>query len=118
MKVNPIFLLISFAIAFLAGYGFFSANSGETYQLLVTIGAGILIFITLSGILAIQSAGGRGSVGNIRALSIAFLVISIIINVIFSFIALVTPTAYIIINGILLLVYILIAYAIIRALKT
>ena len=117
MKVNPIFLLISFAIASLAGYGFFAANSGETYQLLVTIGAGIFIFITFSGIIAIQSTGGRGSVGNIRALSIAFFPIAIISNIIFSFITLVTPTAYIIINGIFFLIYILIAYAIIRALK-
>ena len=114
MKVNPIFLLISFAISFLAGYGFFSANSGEDYQLLVSIGAGALIFITLSGILAIQSAGERGGVGNIRALSVVFLIISIISNVIFSFMTLVKPTAYIIINGILLLLYILISYAIVE----
>ena len=115
MKVNPIFLLISFAIAFLAGYGFFTANSGEIFQLLVTIGAGILIFITLSGIIAIQSAGGRGGVGNIRALSVVFLIISIIVNVIFSFITIVTPAAYIITNGILFLVYLLIGYSVYRA---
>jgi hypothetical protein len=109
--------LISLAIATLAGYGFFSLNSGESFQLLITIGAGLMIFTTISGIIAIQSAGGRGSVGNIRALSIAFLIIFIASNAIFSFVTLITPTAYIVINGILFLVYILIAYTIIKALK-
>jgi hypothetical protein len=117
MKVNPVFLLISLAIAALAGYGFFSWNSGEAFQLLIAIGAGIMVFITISGTIAIQSAGGRGSVGNIRALSIVFLIIFIISNVIFSFITLITPTAYIVINGILFLIYILIAYAVSRALR-
>jgi len=117
MKVNPVFLLISLAISALAGYGFFSWNSGEAFQLLITIGAGILIFITLSGIIALQAAGGRGSVGNIRALSIVFFIIAIISNIIFSFMILSTPTSYIIVNGILFLVYLLISYSIFRALN-
>jgi hypothetical protein len=117
MKVNLVFLLISLAIAVLAGYGFFSWNSGEALQLLITIGAGLTVFITIGGIIAIKSAGGRGSIGNIRALSIVFLIIFVVSNVIFSFITLITPTSYIVINGILLIVYMLITYTISRALK-
>jgi hypothetical protein len=117
MKINPVFLLISLAIAALAGYGFFSLKSGETFQLLITIGVGLTVFITISGIIAIQSTGGRGGVGNIRAFSIVFLIIFIVSNAIFSSITLITPTAYIVINGILFLIYILIVYAINRALK-
>ena len=117
MKINLFFLLITFAISSLAGYGFFSWNSGDAFQLLIAIGVGIMVFMTTGGIIAIQSAGGKGSVGNIRALSIVFLIIFLISNVIFSFITLITPTAYIVINGILILVYILIAYAISRALR-
>lgn len=117
MKVNPVLLLISLAIACLSGYGFFAANAGKDFQLLVTIGAGFLIFTTICGIIALKSAGGRGIVGNIRALSIVFTVVFIISNSIFSFIKLSSPTAYIITNGILFLVYILIAYSIIRALS-
>lgn len=117
MKINPVFMLICLAIAVLAGYGFFSWNSGEAYQILITISAGIIIFVTLSGIIAIQSASGRGSLGNIRALSIVFFLIEVISNIIFSIITIHTPTAYIVINGIIFLVYILIAYVISRALK-
>lgn len=117
MKVNMVFLLISLAIAALAGYGFFSWNSGDPFQLLITIGTGIMVFITLSGIIALQTISEKGSVGNIRALSVVFLIIFIISNIIFSIISLITPSSYIVINGILLLVYILIAYAINRALR-
>ena len=117
MKINFVTLLISLAIATLSAYGFYEWNSNETFQLLITFGAGFLIFITFSGIIALQSAGSRGSVGNIRAVSIIFLIISIISNVIFSFISLVAPTSYIIVNGIVLLCYILIGYSVIKSLK-
>jgi hypothetical protein len=117
MKVNPVFFFLFLAIAVLAGYGFFSWNSGETLQLLITIGAGLTVFITIGSTIAIKSAGGRGSIGNIRALSIVFLIIFAVSNVIFSLITLITPTAYIVTNGILLIVYILIVYSISRALN-
>ena len=116
MKVNPIFALIAFAISALAGYGFFAWNGGEPYQLLVAIGGGLTIFLPLAGLLALAS-DGHGSVGNIRALSVVFLLLEIIVNIIFSVVNMKTPTAYIIINGILMLVYSLVGYAVSRALK-
>jgi hypothetical protein len=117
MKINFVTLIIALAIAVLASYGFYYKNSGETFQLLITIGTGIFIFITLSGLIAVQSTGGRGGVGNIRALSIVFLIIAIVSNIVFSFLLLTSPASYIVVNGILFLVYILIGYAVIRALK-
>jgi hypothetical protein len=84
--------------------------------LLVAIGAGFTIFLTLGGLLALSS-NGSGSVGNIRALSVVFLLVEIIVNIIFSVVNMATPAAYIIVNGILVLVYVLIAYAVSRALK-
>jgi hypothetical protein len=116
MKINPIFAVIALAISALAGYGFFSWNGGEPYQLLVAIGGGLMIFLTLAGIIAFSSSG-RGTVGNIRALSVVFLILAIITHVIFSISNMTRPTAYIIVNGILVLLYILIGYAVSRALK-
>ena len=118
MRINFVTLLIALSIAALSTYGFYAWNSGKTFQLLITIGAGFLIFTTLSGIIALKTDSRRGAVGNIRVLSIIFLIIAIISNVIFSLIILSTPTSYIIVNGILFLVYILIVYAIRLALKT
>jgi len=114
MKINLVPALIAFAIAALAGYGFFAWNGNETYQLLVAVGAGLFIFITMGGAIAI-SQGGRGTVGNIRVLSIVFLILAIISNILFSIFALSTPTSYIIVNGILFLLYILITYTVNRA---
>ena len=117
MKMNFVMLLIALAFAALSGYGFYVWNTSEPYQLLITIGAGVLIFITFGGIITIQSAGGRGSVANIRVLSIIFLIISIIGNIIFSIIPFSSPTSYILVNGIIFLLYFLIGYSVIRALK-
>jgi hypothetical protein len=116
MRINPIFALIALAISVLAGYGFYSWNGGESYRLLAAIGGGLTIFLPLGGLFALSS-GGRGTVSNIRALSSVFLVVEIIINIIFSVVNMATPTAYIITNGILILVYILISYAVSRVLK-
>ncbi|MDR2575036.1 MAG: hypothetical protein LBC52_01180 [Treponema sp.] len=110
MKINPIFALIAFAISALAGYGFYTLSGG----MLMAIGGGLTIFLPLGGLLALSS-GGHGSIGNIRALSVVFLVVEIIVNIIFSLVD--ATTAYIITNGILILVYFLIGYAVSRALK-
>jgi len=116
MRINPILLFITLAISGLAGYGFFAWNDGEAYQLLAAIGGGVTIFLPLCGLLALSSKGW-GATGNIRALSAVFLVLEIISNIIFSVVNMTAPTAYIITNGILVLVYILIAYAVTQSLK-
>jgi hypothetical protein len=116
MKINPIMLIIAIAIAALSGYGFFAANGGENYQLVLTIGASLVLFVTLGGTIAIKSATGRGSVANIRVLSAVFLVLFVVEQVLFSFVPFHLPP-YIIITGILLLIYILIAYAVGKALE-
>lgn len=116
MKINPVFALIAFAISALAGYGFFAWNSGEPYQLPAAIGGGLTVFLPLGGLLAFTS-DGYGAVGNVRALSVVFLLLEITGNIIFSIAKMATPTAYIIVNGILVLVYVLIGYAVSRALR-
>jgi hypothetical protein len=116
MKINVVFMFIALAIAALVGYGFFALKEGDSYQLLIAIGAGLGVFLPLSGTIALSS-DSRGIVGNIRALSIVFLLVFVVSNIVFGFIKLVTPSAYIIVNGILLLVYILIGYAIAKTLK-
>jgi hypothetical protein len=116
MKINPVFTIIALAISGLLGYGFFAWNDGEPYQLLIAIGGGLTIFLPLGGLLALSS-NGRGTVGNIRALSVVFLLVEIISNIIFSTVNMATLAVYIIVNGILVLLYFLIAYSVSRALE-
>jgi len=115
MKVNFVMLFIALAIAVLIAFGFYSGNDNDEHVWLITIASGIMGFITLSGILAV-SFEGRGGTGNVRVVSILFFIASLISNLISTFITL-NFAPYIIINGTLLLLYILIGYGIIRALK-
>ena len=114
MKINFITLIISFAIAGLIAFGIYAGNNDETYRILITMGAGISLFITLSGMLAVSSP--NGSALNIKVVSVLFFIAFLLEHIIFS-LAGVAMTPYIIITGILLLFYVLICYSILRALK-
>jgi len=114
MKINWFLALIALAIAGLIAFGFYSGNSNESYQLLITIGSGLSFLLTLCGLLALSSA--HGGTANIKVTSVLFFIGLLIEHIIFSF-AGVRPAPYIIVTGILILVYVLVCYAITRALK-
>lgn len=104
MKINYFLLFIAFAISALIGYGFWAG----TENLYLVIGSTFLSFVTLSGILAVSF--GRGS-GNLKALSVCFFTFSLIEHLIFAFVGF-SQAPYIIITGILVLVYLMIFYLI------
>jgi hypothetical protein len=114
MKINPVLLIVAFFISALAAFGFYSANGGEVYRWLITIGAGLSLFVTLGGFLAFSADGGGGTV-NIKVTSVLFFVVLLVEHIIFSFTGL-TLAPYVIITGIFLLLFVLISYAITRAL--
>ena len=118
MKINVIMLLIAFAIAGLAGYGLYEANGAETdIPLANALGGGIALFITLAGTVAVvpKNVGGGGTM-NIRLTSGVFFVLIRVEQVIFCFVPF-KQAPYIVVTGILTLVYVLIAYAIGRSLQ-
>ena len=115
MKINPFLACIALAIAALAAFGFYSANAGdETSRWLITIGAGVSFFVTLGGIIALSSPNG-GSL-NIKVTALLFFLAFLVEHLVFSFIAL-RLAPYVIVTGILLLLFVMILYAIIKALK-
>jgi hypothetical protein len=117
MRVNIIMLIIAFAIAALAGYGFYVANGAAAdIPLANALGGGIALFVTLAGAIAVGTKNGSGSTLNIRLLSGIFFVVMLVEQLIFSFVPFRRPP-YIIVTGVLLLVYGLIAYAIGKALQ-
>ena len=79
--------------------------------------AGVMIFITLTALFAIRSKNPNGSVGNIRAISVVLLIVSLVTNIIFSCFDFQNPAAFIIINGIEFLIFILVGYGIYNSLK-
>jgi hypothetical protein len=73
MKINHILLIIAIAIAGLSAFGFYAANSGEAYCVLITIGSGLSLFIPLCGLLALSFEGRGGSL-NIKVVSVLFFI--------------------------------------------
>ena len=111
MKINVITLVIAFAIAALAGYGFYAANNAETdLPLVIAIGGGIALFIPLAGAIAVSTEDDRGATLNIRMVSGIFFGITLITQIIFCFVPF--SPAYIIVTGTMFLIYLLIAYSI------
>lgn len=108
-------IVIAAAIAGLSAFGFFMANEDDTYRLLITIGAGISIFVTLSGMLAL-SWTDYGSRVNFRVISGLFFAALMIEHIVFSFTGVRFPS-YVIITGTLLVIYILVSYLSVRALN-
>jgi hypothetical protein len=117
MKINVVTLLVAFAVAALAGYGFYAANSAPGDMPLPTaLISGVVLFITLAGTISLGAKEGRGSTANLRVVSGLFFFIMLIEQIIFSVVSFrITP--YIIVTGILLLVYVLISYAVGKALQ-
>ena len=117
MKINPIMLILSLGFGGLGGYGFWAANSSDKFGLLISIVAGVMIFIFLTSLIAVRSKEANGSTGNLKAISIVMLIISLITNIVFSFFNFQNPAAYIIVSGIELLLFIAISYGVFKALQ-
>lgn len=112
MKINFILLLIALAISSILAYALYGFSvSGN--KMLLCAGGFICYATTLIMALSIKFPLHRTTF-NIRAVSIVFFILLLISNFTFLFVIFITP-AYILTNGILLLIFILIAYSIYRA---
>ena len=110
MKVNIILTLISIILAALVGYLVFNVASGEENDLVCGIGSGICYAITLIPSIGLQYGSGRRGV-NIRVFSIIFFIFLAISNFCFAGFGINMPY-YIIVNGIILMIYLAIFYKI------
>jgi hypothetical protein len=109
MKINFVQTIIAVAISILISYGLYCFHVRENKMLLST-GSFIFLATTLWLTIAVSFEPPRTTT-NIKIISGIFFAIALISNLIFTFINFSVP-GYIIINGILLLVFILIAYSI------
>ena len=114
MKINIVLLIISVVIAGLSAFGIFALNAESDFRILITIGCGLSLFVTLGGLLALSSE--RPGMANIRALSGVFFAVLLIAHIVFSFTG-VSITLYIIFTGIVLALYVLLCYLIRRVIK-
>lgn len=112
MKINFVQTVIAIAVSALITYGFYSFHSGEN-QILLSIGSFVFLSVTLVLSIGVNFEQSR-TTKNIRVVSGIFFIVALISNLIFNFLKFSEPS-YIIINGILILVYVLISYSINRA---
>jgi hypothetical protein len=112
MKINFVQTIIAIAVSLLIAYGLYSFHDSENKILL---SAGSFVFLAATLILTIGTSFSlTRTTTNVRVVSGIFFAVALISNLIFTFITFSVPS-YVITNGILLLVFILIAYSINKA---
>lgn len=112
MKLDFIKTIIAIAVSGLIAYGFFSFSTSINKDLL-TFGSFFFLIITLTMTIGVNFKLPRTTT-MVRTISAIFFTIALISNVVFSFIAF-KEAIYIIVNGILFLIYGLTAYSIGKA---
>lgn len=115
MKIKWINLFISCGLTALATYGLFLINVNETYKLLCIV-FGIQILANLTALIAITT-DTPGIKHNINAICFIFLLIFIIIGIVFSRVSPFRTNLFIIIQGIVSLLYLLVLNSSIQTLK-
>ena len=109
MKINFVQTIIAIAVSSLIAYGFYSF-CGSKNKALLTMGSFIFLATTLVITIGVNFEKSR-TTSNVRVVSGIFFAIALMSNLVFSFFTFSTPS-YVITNGILLLIYMLIAYSI------
>ena len=109
MKLNFIPTIIAIAISGLISYGFYSFHNSNN-KLLLSIGSFTFLALTLIFTIGATFDLSRTKI-NIRTVSALFFGTSLVSNLVFSFFEFTKPI-YVIVNGILLLAYLLVIYSI------
>lgn len=112
MKINTFKSIIAFCISTLLSYGLYNLPASGMSNI-VCIGSFIFFITTLMTALGLQFNYSRTNT-NIKTLSIVFFIIGLISNSLFSFSSFSIPF-YVMLNGILLLVFLLATYSIFKA---
>ena len=109
MKLNFVQTIIAIVLSLLIAYGLYSFHDSEN-KVLLSLGSFVFLATTLVITIGVNFEQSRTTT-NVRVVSGIFFVISLASNLIFSFFTFST-LSYVITNGILLLIFVLIAYSI------
>ncbi|MCZ2130483.1 MAG: hypothetical protein LC109_09475 [Bacteroidia bacterium] len=112
MKINFVQTIIAIAVSLLIAYGLYSFHDSENKILL---SAGSFVFLATALVMTIGASFELPrTTTNIRVVSGIFFAVALASNIIFSFVTFSVPL-YIIANGILILIFLLIIYSISNA---
>ena len=110
MKVNIVPILIAVAISALLAYGLYALCKTDGQELLLAIGGFLCLFLSLATTMSVRFESRRSS-ANTALIGIIFFLLLLVSHAIFAFVHFSTPT-YVIVNGILLLIFISVTYTI------
>ena len=110
MKINPFLTVISLLLAALVAYALCSFCRSEELRWMITLLGGVSIFLSWAGTLGV-SLPDRGRNVNFKVLGSICAAVITVLQIIFTFSAVSLPT-YTLITGVLLLLWLVIAYAI------
>ncbi|MGE8528707.1 hypothetical protein [Chryseobacterium rhizosphaerae] len=113
MKLDFIKTIIAVAVSSLIAYGFYTLNTGD-YKELLTVGSLIFLMPTLALTVGVTFHLPR-TTSLIKTVSALFFGLAIISNLAFSLIGFKEPALYIIVCGVLFLIYSLITYSVSKA---
>ena len=108
MKANVFLTLISILLSTLFGYLVYNVASVDENDVICGIASGVCFAATLVPVIGLQYASGRLGV-NIRVFSSIFCIVFIISHFCFAIFGVIMPY-YLIVNGVLLLIYLAIFY--------
>ncbi|MCC7332521.1 MAG: hypothetical protein IT232_07935 [Flavobacteriales bacterium] len=112
MKINFVQTIIAIAVSLLIAYGLYSFHDSEN-KILLSSGSFVFLATTLVMTIGASFELPRTTT-NIRVVSGIFFAVALVSNLIFSFVTFSVPL-YIIANGILILIFLLIIYSIANA---
>ncbi len=108
MKINIFLTFISILLTALLGYWIYDIAKGKENDLICVISTSICLLATIIPAMGLQYDSGRIG-ANIRVLAFLFLIIFLISHFCFAIWGIIMPT-YLIVNGILLILYLAIFY--------
>lgn len=108
MKINPFLMIIALLFAALVSYALYSYCRAEELRWMVTLFGGVSIFLSWAGTLAIRLENKARNV-NYKVVGSLFAIAITASQLIFTFSAVSLPT-YVICTGVLLLIWLTIAY--------
>jgi hypothetical protein len=112
MKLNFIQTIIAIVVSLLIAYGLYIFHGSEN-KILLSAGCFVFLAVTLVITIGVNFELPRTTT-NVKVVSGIFFVIALISNLVFTFVSFSVPI-YVITNGILLLIFVFIAYSINRA---
>lgn len=108
IKFNPILTIISLAFAALIAYLAYNTAEGKDNDTLCGIASGVCFIATLLPVVGLQYESGRLGT-NIRIVSVLFFIIFLISHFCFAGFGITMPS-YVIVNGLILLIFVAIFY--------